>query len=239
VVGFEALLRWQKAGRLVPPADFISQLEGSDAMTSVGEWVLNTACAQLTTWRSEGRELRACVNVSARQFDDGSILPSVTRALIRHQIPPSALELEITETLLMRNAGATRVALEGLRGLGVRLAVDDFGTGYSSLAYLGQLPVDVLKIDRSFVARSSDNESCATITSVVIGLGRRLGLQVVAEGVETLEQLAFLEREGCELAQGYLLGAPSPTPSLIFPRDLDQAARDAVALRDSLACCDA
>lgn len=212
VVGYEALLRWRRPdGSQVPPEKIVPVLEELGLINRVGRWVLQTACRQLKSWRAtSSRDLRIAVNLSARQFNETSLVPTVEQTLRDVGLDSRALELEITEGLLMRDTERTRRALGDLKSLGVRLAVDDFGTGYSSLAYLERFAVDVLKIDQSFVRGAPASRRRAAITGAILGLGHGLGLQVVAEGVETEEELRYLRAEGCDLAQGFLLGAPAP-----------------------------
>jgi EAL domain-containing protein (putative c-di-GMP-specific phosphodiesterase class I) len=177
-------------------------------MVEVGEWVLNAACEKLSDWRQQHAALRMAVNVAGPQFDSGAIASVVSAALERFSLPPESLELEVTEGLLMRDMQGARTCLADLKRIGVRVSVDDFGTGYSSLACLSRFPVDALKIDRSFVAQATACKKSATVTSAIVGMGHRLGLSVVAEGVENAAQVEFLRTEGCDLAQGFLLGRP-------------------------------
>jgi diguanylate cyclase (GGDEF)-like protein len=217
VVGAEALLRWRRPGSpgLVPPNEFIPVLENMGGISAVGEWVMREACRQARVWREAGgRPLRVAVNVSAPQFAP-SLVETVSRVL--GETGSLLLELEITESLLGEDPeGSTRV-LEELKALGtlpdggaVRVAIDDFGTGYSSLDRLATFPIDLLKVDRSFVRDVTKVAKRAAIAAVIVELAHRLDLEVMAEGVETLEQLDFLRAEGCDLAQGYLFGRPLP-----------------------------
>jgi diguanylate cyclase (GGDEF)-like protein len=211
VVAFEALLRWNRGGKpAVSPAEFIPLLEDSGRIVVVGEWVLDRACAQLARWRADGAtELRVAVNLSARQLAEPGLIESVRQSLSRHGVPPRCLELELTETMLMADAERASAVLAELRGLGVRIALDDFGTGYSSLSYLSRFAVDCLKIDRSFINGVDADHERAMITTAIVTLGHHLGLEVVAEGVETAGQLAFLTAAKCDLVQGFLLGRPA------------------------------
>ena len=211
VVGFEALLRWRRHGEVpVPPSEFIPVLEHSGRIIAVGEWVLQRACEQLAGWRAAGwHQLRVAVNLSARQIAHPGLVDCVRRCLARYSLPGSCIELELTESMLMGDVEHTIGVLGELRALGVRIAIDDFGTGYSSLAYLSRFSVDSLKIDRSFIHELGSDRERALITSAIVTLGHHLGLQVVAEGVETSEQLAFLTEARCDLVQGYLLGRPA------------------------------
>jgi diguanylate cyclase (GGDEF)-like protein len=210
LVAVEALVRWNhpKVG-LVPPGRFMPFLEGSGLIKGVGDWVLSTSCRQVKRWQDEVlADLRVSVNLSARQFEGSDLVATVERALAESGLPAKSLELEITESLLMRDIGGTRATLQELKALGVRIAIDDFGTGYSSLAYLTTFPLDCLKIDRSFVHDITTNGDDRTVAEAVIGLGHSLGLDVVAEGVETEEQLALLS--GCDGFQGFLISRPQP-----------------------------
>ncbi|MBK7534018.1 MAG: GGDEF domain-containing response regulator [Myxococcales bacterium] len=209
VTAVEALLRWsQRDGTLVGPSSFIPNLEATGLIVDVGAWVIREACRNAAQWRRDGHDLRVAVNISARQFESEGLMDTVEAALREHGVPPGSLEVEITESLLMRDTAQTKRALRGLKELGVRISIDDFGTGYSSLAYLHRFSVDALKIDRSFVSRLEENEG-AVLTSAIIRLGHNLGLEVVAEGVETSAQLQKLCNDGCDFGQGYFLGRPA------------------------------
>jgi diguanylate cyclase (GGDEF)-like protein/PAS domain S-box-containing protein len=213
VGGFEALLRWGHPLRgLVSPADFIPLAEQSGLILPIGQWVLDQACAQLARW-AQGPATRGwtlAVNVSARQFRDGGFVPSVQRALACSGAQPHRLRLELTESMLHADLDETIARMTTLRRLGVRFALDDFGTGYSSLSYLKRLPLDQLKIDKSFVAEITTDPDDAAIARTIVSLARSLRLRVVAEGVETEGQFAFLRRIGCHGYQGYLFAAPQP-----------------------------
>jgi diguanylate cyclase (GGDEF)-like protein len=212
IAGMEALLRWQHPGHgLVSPDDFVPLLEETGLIVPVGEWVLHSACAQYRKCREAGHApLRISVNVSARQFGDRALFDRVKQALRDEGVPPEHLELEITESTAMHDVQLTSEILDSLDALGVRLAIDDFGTGYSSLAYLRRFPLDVLKIDRAFVQDSPYNENVSVIAEASISLGHKLGLEVVAEGVETSEQMQFLHAHECDLIQGYYFSRPKP-----------------------------
>ncbi len=213
LVGFEALLRWQRRdGRQVSPATFVPLLEELGLIGEVGAWVTREACAELARWRQARRDstVRMSVNLSGQQFDRPGLVESIRTALQEAGLEPKDLELEITENVLMRDTAHTAEALLGLRKLGVRIAIDDFGTGYSSLAYLKRFMVNTLKIDRSFVS-DIEQEASACIASAVIILGQQLGMDVVAEGVETESQAAYLSQAHGVIAQGYLLGRPGPS----------------------------
>jgi diguanylate cyclase (GGDEF)-like protein/PAS domain S-box-containing protein len=216
ISGFEALIRWKHPERgLVSPAEFIPIAEESGLIVPIGEWVLNTACAEVSKWRELwGASVTMAVNLSARQFRERDLVQSVERALKAHQLPAGALELELTETASMLDGGRTITITHQLRELGVKLSIDDYGTGFSSLSYLKDLAVDKIKIDRSFVTDiASDAKSMALLESI-LDTARRLGLQTTAEGVETQAQLALLQKAGCTEYQGFLFSRPiSPCKS--------------------------
>ena len=216
IAAVEALLRWRNA-RLgnVAPDRFIPIAEESGLIVPIGEWVLRTACAQVQRWRVAGfASLRVAVNLSARQCREGDFYEMVRRALADSGLPPEALELEVTESLLLQKIGGNATALEQLDALGVRFAIDDFGTGYSSLSYLKRLPIDVLKIDRSFVRDIAADPNDAAIVRAIITLARSLGIEVVAEGVETAAQLHFLRANHCDAMQGYYFSKPQPADAI-------------------------
>jgi diguanylate cyclase (GGDEF)-like protein/PAS domain S-box-containing protein len=216
LTGVEALIRWHhpELGN-VPPSDFIPLAEETGLIVSIGEWVLATACAQAVRWRDEGLMLpQVAVNLSARQFWHDDLARTVGRVLAETGLEPERLELELTESTIMRDAEATIAALRALKGMGVKLAVDDFGTGYSSLGYLQRFPIDALKVDRSFIRDVTTNADSAAITRTVIAMGRNLNLTVVAEGVETGAQFDFLREEGCHQVQGYLISRPLPAAEM-------------------------
>jgi diguanylate cyclase (GGDEF)-like protein len=209
VVGVEALLRWQHpAGETIPPDAFIPLAEESGLIVTIGRWVLEQACAQGARWHERGYPLNISVNVSARQLERPEFIEEVRTALQDSGLEPATLTLEITETVLMRKPETTALLLTELKGLGVRIAVDDFGTGYSSLAYLRQFPVDSLKIDRTFITGLALSSEAHALTHTLIQLGKALGLETLAEGVEQHSQVRELQREGCDLAQGFLFARP-------------------------------
>ncbi|HYJ18093.1 MAG TPA: EAL domain-containing protein, partial [Burkholderiales bacterium] len=213
LVGMEALIRWQHPERgLVPPASFIPVAEESGLIELIGQWALRTACEQNRRWQLEGLPpLRVAVNISARQFGDSRGFADVVASLLKSTgLDPSYLELEITESMLLKNVAENVKVLQKLGELGARIAVDDFGTGYSSLAYLKQLPIDTLKIDRTFVGDIETDADDAAIIQAIIAMAHGLDLRVTAEGVETEGQLAALRRLGCDEYQGYLLAKPLP-----------------------------
>jgi diguanylate cyclase len=206
IVGFEALLRWNHPTRgSVPPAEFIPVAEESGIIPQIGEWVLRTACSQAATWT---RPLIVAVNVSAVQIHNANFAHLVHEILFETGLAPGRLELEITETALVRDLNRALATLRRIKILGVRIAMDDFGTGYSSLSNLRAFPFDKIKIDGSFIKSVNVNDQAAAIVRSVLGLGRALRLPVLAEGVETAAELAFLESELCDQVQGYLLGRP-------------------------------
>jgi len=212
IVGVEALLRWRHPDfGLVLPGEFIALLEETGLILPAGEWILQTACAQLRAWHAAGRrKLRLAVNLSPRQVQAPGLVAMVERALNGMRADAGRLELEITEGLLVQHAPATMETFEALRALGVRLAVDDFGTGYSSLSYLRRFPIDTLKIDRSFVHDIPHDPDDSAITTTIIAMAQGLRLEVVAEGVENAAQRDFLRSRGCRLMQGYLFSRPLP-----------------------------
>jgi diguanylate cyclase (GGDEF)-like protein/PAS domain S-box-containing protein len=214
ITGFEALLRWHPPGRdPVPPADFIGAAEDSGLIVPIGEWVLKEALRQGHAWQAMGHPLMVAINVSAKQLARTSFVERL-RSLIRETgIDPKLVELEVTESVIIEGAGEARAALDHIAALGVGLAIDDFGTGYSGLAYLKRLPIDTLKIDQSFVRDLTLDPDDAAIVTAIVAMARSLGVDVVAEGVETEEQVAELKRLGCYRAQGYLLARPMSGPA--------------------------
>lgn len=216
-IGAEALLRWEHPQHgLLAPDRFISLAEKTGLIISIGDWVLDEACRQMRLWLDEGIEgWRIAVNLSAIQFCHAGLLDSVARALERHALPANCLTLEITETTAMSDVEVSLTVLQQLSDMGVDLSIDDFGTGYSSLMYLKRLPANELKIDRGFIRELEDEGEDAAIVSAIVALGRALGLRIVAEGVETSSQQAFLTRLGCDALQGYLLGRPVPAEQLL------------------------
>jgi EAL domain-containing protein (putative c-di-GMP-specific phosphodiesterase class I) len=219
IIGAEALVRWRHPTRgMVSPAEFIPLAEETGLINPVGEWVLRTACAQMQKWAEAGMPMRIAVNLSVKQLLQKNFADTVEAALKDTGLAPSLLELEITESTLMENAQDTLEALHRLRGLGVRLAIDDFGTGYSSLSYLKRFPVDIIKIDRSFVRDVPHDADDAAIVTGIIALAHSLRLDVVAEGVEMESQLRFLREHACDLLQGYYLSQPIPGEQ--FEREL-------------------
>jgi diguanylate cyclase (GGDEF)-like protein/PAS domain S-box-containing protein len=212
ITGVEALLRWRHPERgLVPPAEFIPVLEETGLIVQASEWVLEAVCRQLVQWRQAGiAVVPVAMNLSAREFLAPDLGNTIKRILRSHGVDPALLELEITESSLMVNPHEAARTLEYLKQLGVGLSVDDFGTGYSSLSYLKRFPLDALKVDRSFVRDITSDANDAAITLAVISMAHSLGLAVIAEGVETPAQLAFLAQNGCDQVQGYHLARPVP-----------------------------
>ncbi len=231
LLGVEALIRWRHPQRgIVPPDEFIPLAEESGMIVAIGRWVLSEACRQAAAWAANGLRVGVSVNVSAHQVGQHGFTADVQRALRQSQIEPSCLTLEITETAIMRNASAAREQLEQIKALGVRIAIDDFGTGYASLSSLQSLPVDILKIDRSFMPALSGGwgrelHKASELLHAILGVGQALSLSVVAEGIEDQAQLHALEGMGCEMGQGYLLGRPSP------PQGIEALVREHDALR--------
>jgi diguanylate cyclase (GGDEF)-like protein len=213
VVGAEVLIRWHHPQRgLVSPGEFIPVAEDSGLISSIGRWVLRTACLQLAAWREDPvfQHLLLSVNVSARQFLQASFVEEVTSVLQETGVSPQLLKLELTESLVLENVESTIQKMTELRAQGVQVSMDDFGTGHSSLAYLTRLPLNQLKIDQSFVRNIGIKETDGLIVQTIIGMARNLGLEVIAEGVETQPQLEFLALHGCNLYQGYLFSKPTP-----------------------------
>jgi len=195
----------------VPPAEFIPLAEETGLIKPVGQWVLAEACAEARAWHEAGhRGLRMAVNLSGRQLADRRFAAEIEQTIAAAGLARGALEVEVTESVLMQDLDQTAEALAALARLGVTVAMDDFGTGYSSLTYLKRLPIDALKIDQSFVRGLTVDPNDAAIVQAVIAMAHSLGIKVIAEGVETAEQLAFLERHGCDQAQGFYLGVPQP-----------------------------
>jgi diguanylate cyclase (GGDEF)-like protein len=212
ITGAEALLRWMHPTRgSIPPLQFIPIAEDSGLILSIGSWVMREACRQARVWRDAGLPLDTmAVNVSAVQFRNENFLDDLFATLTETGLDPKFLELELTESVLMKHTELAASILKILRGKGVQVSVDDFGTGYSSLSYLQKFPLDALKIDQSFVRWITTNPNEATLVSAIIHMGQSLHLRVIAEGVETAEDLAFLKAHNCDEAQGYYFSRPVP-----------------------------
>jgi diguanylate cyclase (GGDEF)-like protein len=231
--GAEALVRWIRPGHgMVPPGDFIPLAERSSLIMEIERWVLARACERLVEWRrfERGCTRRIAVNISGRHLIDGDLLADVDAVLNITGADPNMLELELTETQLLEDMDRATRVLDELRRRGIRIAVDDFGTGYSSMTYLRELPIDAIKIDRSFVSRATEHGYDSTVIQALLTIGTTLDLTVVAEGVETAEQLRYLQARGCDMAQGYLLARPmpiedaealifAPVPAVVRPRN--------------------
>ena len=218
ILGAEVLLRWihPELG-LIPPMQFIPLAEETGLILPIGQWALETACQQIKIWETEPhtRDLLVAVNVSARQFHQPDFVAQVNEMLRQSAIDPTRLKLELTESMVLSDVDDTIAKMQALKQIGVRFAMDDFGTGYSSLAYLSQLPLDQLKIDRSFVSNIGAKSTDAAIIQTIIGMAKNLGMEVIAEGVETQEQRDFLEAAGCLLYQGYLFSQPVPLDEFV------------------------
>ena len=214
--GVEALLRWRHPARgMVSPAVFIPIAERFGMIIGLGDWVIDEACRQMQAWADDGVRMRVAINLSVHQLRGEGVVRRIEDALARHQVDPSQLLCEITESASMEDIRATQRAFDGLARLGVYLSIDDFGTGYSSLSYLRQLPAQQLKIDRSFVGDIEASDDARAIVDAVIQLAHSLGLTVVAEGVETEGQRDILLAQGCDELQGYLFAKPMPADALL------------------------
>ena len=216
VKGMEALIRWKHPDRgLIPPVQFIPLAETSGLIIPIGEFVIRTVCGQIKTWQEAGcKQMNIALNVSSRQFDQQSLIEIVKEALQDAMIPPQCLELEITESIIMRNPEKAIRILTELKAMGIEIAIDDFGTGYSSLSYLKRLPLDFLKIDISFVKGLASDPNDQAIVRAIIAMAHSLNLKTIAEGVETEEQLSFLQEHGCDEIQGYLFSRPLPAEEI-------------------------
>ena len=217
IIGMEALIRWQHPEKgLIPPAEFIPLAEETGLIAPIGEWVLWKACAQIKAIHGEGfHSLTMGVNLSNRQFAQQDLVEMVGRVLNESAVDPKALEVEITESTIMQNPAIAIITLEHWKAMGIQIAIDDFGKGYSSLDYLKRLPLNSLKIDRDFIMNFTTNPDDAAITTAIVSLAHSLKLKVIAEGVETEEQLAFLQELGCDEVQGYLFSRPIPAEELV------------------------
>jgi len=210
MTGVEALVRWQHPERgLLLPRQFLTIAEDTGIIVAIGQWVLGEACRQTREWLDAGlRAVPVAVNISSLEFRSEHFLEGVQVALKNSGLDSNFLELELTETVLMRHAESTAYVLRQLKAIGVRLAVDDFGTGYSSLSYLTRFPIDALKLDQSFLLDVIIGSEDAIVVSAVVAMGKSLKHRVIAEGVETIDQLAFLQAHGCDEGQGYFFSRP-------------------------------
>jgi EAL domain-containing protein (putative c-di-GMP-specific phosphodiesterase class I) len=200
---------------MIPPAQFIPVAEETGLIVQIGEWVLRRACAEARAWHDAGHaHLHVAVNCSAQQFQRADFVATVARVLRESGLPAERLDLEITEGVIVHHSEEVMARFEALDGMGVRISIDDFGTGYSSLAYLKRFAIQQLKVDQSFVRDISSDPDDAAIVSAIIAIARSLGLEVIAEGVETAEQLSFLKALGCTRAQGYYFSKPLPAEEL-------------------------
>jgi EAL domain-containing protein (putative c-di-GMP-specific phosphodiesterase class I) len=229
VTGVEALVRWDhpEQGR-VSPEEFIPLAEQTGLIVPLGRWVLDEACRQARVWQDGGLDIRVAVNLSTMQFADGSLVKDVGAILEHHGVEPSRMILEVTESVFMDDADRAVATMEGIGRLGVALSLDDFGQGYSSLSYLKRLPLQIVKIDRSFVDGLAASAADQAIVRAVVSLAGELGMSVVAEGVETVEQRDQVRRLGCQSMQGYLFSRPVP-PAEIAALAAAASVGDAVA----------
>jgi EAL domain-containing protein (putative c-di-GMP-specific phosphodiesterase class I) len=216
MIGAEALMRWQsRTHGLISPTRFIPLAEESGLISALGEWAIDDVCRQLRAWLDAGLAVvPVAVNLSAYQFAQQDVPKMIADTLYRYHLPPELLALELTESLLMRNAGSASKVLHTLRGMKIDVAIDDFGTGYSSLSYLNQFPVQSLKIDRSFVCEISEHGTSVRLVPAIIAMAHELDLLVVAEGVETDAQRQYLLEHGCDQFQGFLFGKPQPAEQM-------------------------
>jgi EAL domain-containing protein (putative c-di-GMP-specific phosphodiesterase class I) len=228
-MGAEALVRWRHPQRgLVSPSDFIALAEETGIIVKIGAWVLRRACSEAVNWPGS---VRVAVNLSPAQFRDRELVANVRDVLATTGLDPSRLELEVTESLLLRDTSANLQTLNDIKALGVRISMDDFGTGYSSLGNLRSFPFDKIKIDRLFVSDLERSPDSAAIIRAVLSLGRGLGMTTTAEGVETRDQLAYLRAEGCVEVQGFYFSEPRPAAEIAvmlregFPREIEQRKR--------------
>jgi predicted signal transduction protein with EAL and GGDEF domain len=216
ITGVEALLRWTHPDLgAVPPTQFIPLAEEIGIIVPIGRWVLRQACAQNMAWQRRGlRPVSMAVNLSPRQFADQQLLQDIDEALAASGMSATLLQLEVTESMVMRNVSRAIKVLDAIQTRGIRLAIDDFGTGYSSMSLMKQFPIDTIKIDRSFVRDLPDDSEDQAIAQAIIHMGKALGMTIVAEGVETIEQHAFLRHHGCDEMQGYLFSKPLPASNM-------------------------
>ena len=214
LMGFESLMRWNHPQRgIIPPNEFIPVAEETGLIVPMTIWMLRKSCAQLVEWQEKtplNKGLMMSVNLSGKHFAHPDAVEQISRILVETQVKPSCIKLEITESAVMENAETAISMLKELRALGVQLSIDDFGTGYSSLSYLHRFPIDMLKVDRSFVGTMEDGSENGEIVRTIIALAKTLGLNVVAEGIESIHQLHQLRILGCEYGQGFLFSRPVP-----------------------------
>ena len=212
LIGAEALLRWESPHLgFLPPNDFISLAEENGLINQFGEWAIREACRQYRSWQQQGLgELTIAVNLSSIQFNQSSFIPMVADIIKEYEVNPAFLTFELTESMIMADTENMLNKLDALKNLGIKLALDDFGTGYSSLRYLNRFPLDILKIDRSFVKELPASADAAAIVNTILALAKALNLNTVAEGVETLQQKAFLTNTTCDAIQGYFFSKPMP-----------------------------
>ena len=236
IAGAEALVRWKHPERgLLPPADFISLAEKSGLIVPIGKWVLRKACARAQECHQAGfLGFRVAVNVSPKQLQQGNLRETIAQTLIETELEPDCLELEITETSMMENAESEVETLASLREMGVKIAIDDFGTGYSSLGYLKNLPIDSVKLDQSFVKGATTDPDDAALVMAVVTLAHNLRLKVIAEGIETEDQLKFLRLLRCDRGQGYLFGKPAPADPIKATRQARYLPEDRYVMSYSL-----
>jgi predicted signal transduction protein with EAL and GGDEF domain len=216
ITGVEALLRWTHAEHgMLPPGQFIPLAEETGLIVPIGRWALREACAQNMAWQYRGlRPVSMAVNLSPRQFSDENLLRDIDEALAASGMSPVLLQIEVTESMMMRNVARAIKVLDEIQSRGIRIAIDDFGTGYSSMSLMKQFPIDTIKIDRSFVRDLPDDTEDRAIAQAIINMGRALGMTIVAEGVETVEQETFLRAHGCDEMQGFLFSRPQPSDQM-------------------------
>jgi EAL domain-containing protein (putative c-di-GMP-specific phosphodiesterase class I) len=236
ITGVEALVRWQHPQLgLIAPGEFIPLAEDTGLIVPLGEWVMRTACLQNKEWQALGfAPIQMAVNICARQFHDQDLAQTVIRILDETRLSPDHLELELTESSIMQNAEFASGVLSLLKGMGIKISIDDFGTGFSSLASLKRLPIDALKVDKSFVSDVTTDPDAAALVMAIITLAHNLRLKVIAEGVETEEQLRFLHLLRCDEIQGFLFSKPLPADALISLLDSHSGKSPAQLLRNEL-----